>query len=109
MCLPWYDPQRLQSAVAFQGTEYGYEDLIAANVYTLTGVMPQPPVPDPATGTLSLLALGALCAREVGRSAFQGCFFKRPGMPPGRFVHSCGGLHLPTPQKGQPLRGLPFG
>lgn len=59
-----YDPQRLQSAVAFQGTEYGYEDLIAANVYTLTGVMPQPPVPEPATGTLSLLALGALCARR---------------------------------------------
>ncbi|MDO5450341.1 MAG: PEP-CTERM sorting domain-containing protein [Akkermansia sp.] len=26
--------------------------------------MPQPPVPEPATGTLSLLALGALCARR---------------------------------------------
>lgn len=60
-----YDPQRLQSAVAFRGEKYGYEDIIAANEYILKGHLPDPtPVPEPVTGTLSLLGLAALAARR---------------------------------------------
>lgn len=56
-----YHENRFGTGYAFFGENYGVDDIIAANHYTLTGVMP---VPEPATATLSLLALAALAARR---------------------------------------------
>ena len=58
-----YDPQRLTGGFYFLGKNYDEEDIVAANHYILAGDIPHP-VPEPATATLSLLALGALAARR---------------------------------------------
>ncbi len=61
-----YDPQRLSGGFYFvDKDEKGFEedDIIAANHYILAGDIPHP-TPEPATATLSLLALAALVSRR---------------------------------------------
>lgn len=62
-----YDPQRLTGGFYFvapdSATNFGMNDLLAANHFILAGDIPHP-VPEPATATLSLLALAALATRR---------------------------------------------
>lgn len=62
-----YDPQRLTGGYYFVApdnkTDFGMDDLLAANHYILAGDIPHP-VPEPSAATLSLLALAGLMARR---------------------------------------------
>lgn len=53
------DPHRFSGGTLFLGNDYGMEDLIAANHYSLVHHMPEP-----TTATLGLAALAGLCTRR---------------------------------------------